>query len=115
MAKTVIEAKALTLNTWGDVTFVNGATTGVNVPAANADCKRLILVNNTATSKAAVTVKAGNGIQGVKDLEAYEIPASTLSVIRLDDGRFKNVSGEDNGYIVISGPATAQVAVVELP
>ena len=115
MAKTAIEAKTLTLNAWGDVTFVNGATAGVKVPAANADCKRLILVNNTASAEASVVVKAGNGIQGVQDLEAYKVPATTLSVIRLDDGRFKNVSGEDNGYIVITGPTTAQVAVVELP
>lgn len=114
MAKTAITATSLALNTWGDVTFTALATAGVKVPATNADCKRLILVN-AGTAEAAVTVKAGNGIQGVGDLGEYKVPANAISAIRLDDGRFKNVSGEDNGYIVISGPTTAKVAVVELP
>lgn len=113
MAKTVIAASKLTLNTWGDVTFTAGVKAGVDVPATNADCKRLVLVNNTTASPVDVTVKAGNGIQGVQDLETYSVPANTISAIRLDDGRFKNVSGDDNGNIVVM--TTAQVAVVELP
>lgn len=113
MAKTVITESTLALNTWGNITFTAGVKTGVDVPATNADFKRLILVNNTTTSAVDVTVKAGNGIQGVQDLETYSVPANTIAAIRLDDGRFKNVSGEDNGNIVVA--TTAQVAVVELP
>lgn len=117
MAKTKITADALKLNDWGVLTFTAGTTDGFQVPATNGDWKRLVLVQNTDTSAAVtVTVKQGNGIQGVKDLDAFSIPAGKTAAIRLDDGRYKNVSGEDKDYILIVPSSTkASMSVVELP
>lgn len=117
MAKTKITADALKLNDWGVLTFTAGTTDGFQVPATNGDWKRLVLVQNTDTSAAVtVTVKQGNGIQGVKDLDTFSIPAGKTAAIRLDDGRYKNVSGEDKDYILIVPSSTkASMSVVELP
>ena len=116
MAKTTITANELTLNAWGKVEFANGSTEGVQIPATNADFKRVILVNNTGTGNGTVTVKAGNGIQGVNDGETYSVASGGFAAIRLDDGRFKNVSGDDKDFVVVTTSAgTVKVAVIELP
>lgn len=117
MAKTKITADALTLNDWGVLTFTAGTTDGFQVPAVNGDFKRVVLVKNTDASAAlTVTVKQGNGIQGVKDLEAFSVAAGKIAAIRLDDGRYKNVSGEDKDYIIIVPSSTkAEMSVIELP
>lgn len=116
MAKVNITNDALVLNDWKVLTFTAGNTDGVAIPATNGDFKRLILVQNTNSSAAVtVTVKKGNGIQGVKDLEAFSVPAGKIAAIRLDDGRYKNVSGADKDKIIIvPSTANASVAVVEL-
>nr|DAD84140.1 MAG TPA: hypothetical protein [Podoviridae sp. ctoqT5] len=117
MAKVTITSDKLTLNDWKALTFTAGTTDGFKVPATNGDWKRVVLVQNTDTSAAiTVTVKQGNGIQGVKDLDAFSIPAGKTAAIRLDDGRYKNVSGEDKDYILIVPSSTkASMSVVELP
>lgn len=79
------------------------------------DDKTVIFVQNAATSAKTVTFKAGNGIQGVCDLEA-SVPASSTVPVVLDSGRFKNVSGEDKGKVIIMGAsADIKVAVIVLP
>lgn len=117
MAKVTITANELALNEWGTLTFTAGTTDGVRIPATNGDFKRLVLVQNTNTSSAVtVTVKQGNSIQGVKDLDAFSVAAGKVAAIRLDDGRYKNVSGDDKDYILIVPSSTnASVCVVELP
>lgn len=117
MAKVTITSDKLTLNDWKALTFTAGTADGFKVPATNGDWKRVVLVQNTDTSAAiTVTVKKGNGIQGVKDLDAFSIPAGKTAAIRLDDGRYKNVSGEDKDYILIVPSSTkASMSVVELP
>lgn len=117
MAKVTITSDKLTLNDWKALTFTAGTADGFKVPAVNGDWKRVVLVQNTDTSAAiTVTVKKGNGIQGVKDLDAFSIPAGKTAAIRLDDGRYKNVSGEDKDYILIVPSSTkASMSVVELP
>lgn len=115
MAKTTLEANVLALNEWGTINFVSGATDGIKVPATNGDWKRLVLINNTTSSAVTVTVKQGNGIQGVKDLDSFSVAASKVAAIRLDDGRYKQVSGDDKDYILIVPSAAVSAAVVELP
>lgn len=117
MAKVTITSDKLTLNDWKALTFTAGTTDGFKVPATNGDWKRVVLVQNTDTSAAiTVTVKKGNGIQGVKDLDAFSVAAGKTVAIRLDDGRYKNVSGEDKDYILIVPSSTkASMSVVELP
>lgn len=117
MAKVTITSDKLKLNDWASLTFTAGTTDGFKVPAVNGDFKRVVLVQNTDTSAAVtVTVKKGNGIQGVKDLDAFSVAAGKVAAIRLDDGRYKNVSGDDKDYILIVPSSTkASMSVIELP
>lgn len=117
MAKVKITSDKLSLNEWGTLTFTAGTTDGFQVPAVNGDWKRVVLVQNTDASAAVtVTVKQGNGIQGVKDLDAFSVAAGKTAAIRLDDGRYKNVYGEDKDYILIVPSSTkASMSVIELP
>ena len=91
------------------------AADGAEVRLDGHDERTLIMVQNTSTSEGTVTIKAGNGIQGVAD-EAHVIPASSTVFVVPESGRFKNVSGDDKGKLIIVGSAaTIKVAVVKLP
>lgn len=90
-------------------------TDGGVIPWNVRDEKVILYIENANTSAAkVVTVKAGNGIQGVNDLDV-EIAASSYILLALESGRFKNVSGEHKGKVVLSGPADIKVAVLRLP
>lgn len=103
----------------GGITFTaaTSATDGFEIPFGGDDFKTLILVQNTEASDAkGITVKMGNGIQGVADLALDEIAAGSMAGFTLDSGAFKQVSGEHKGnVIVIPEAATVKIAVVELP
>ena len=91
------------------------ASDGAEFAMSGRDDKTLILVQNSATSEGTVTVKAGNGIQGVNDL-TVTVPASSTMALVLDSGRYKNVSGADRGKVVVLGSAaTIKLAVIVLP
>lgn len=91
------------------------AADGAEFAMHGRDDKTLLLVQNSATSEGTVTVKAGNGIQGVNDL-SIAVPASSTTALVLDSGRYKNVSGNDRGKVVVLGSAaTIKLAVIELP
>lgn len=76
------------------------------------DDKSVIIVNNTTSGDVTVTVKAGNGIQGVSDLVLTA--KSGISVFKIESGRFKNVSGDNKGKIVLTSSGTPGVAIVAL-
>lgn len=78
---------------------------GMEIDFTGVDMRTLIMVDSTA----GVTIKAGNGIQGVADLEV----AAGKSVV-LESGAFKFVSGVHKGKVFITG-ATAKVSAIELP
>ena len=91
------------------------AADGAEFAMSGRDDKTLVLVQNSASSEGTVTVKAGNGIQGVNDL-TVTVPASSTTALVLDSGRYKNVSGNDRGKVVVLGSAaTIKLAVIELP
>lgn len=72
----------------------------------------LLLLQNASTSTSATaTVKAGNGIQGVNDLKV-SLDAGKFTVVSLDSGRFKNVSGEHKGKCLIDASSTTVKAAV---
>lgn len=90
-------------------------TDGAEVVMNGHDERTVVVVQNTATSSGTVTIKAGNGIQGVAD-EVFSVPASSTTFIVPESGRFKNVSGDDKGKMIIKGSAaTITVAVIKLP
>ena len=91
------------------------AADGAEVTLNHHDERTVILVQNTATAPGTVTLKAGNGIQGVND-EVCEIAASSTVFIVPESGRFKVVSGTDKGKLLITASAnTIKVAVIQLP
>ena len=61
------------------------------------DQKMILVVQ--ASSTTTLTVKAGNGIQGVADL-VLTVPVG-VSLVKLESGRFKFVSGDNKGNIVV--------------
>ena len=91
------------------------ANDGAEILWNGRDDKFLILVQNAATTAKTVTVKAGNGIQGVCDLTC-SVDASSYTFLAIDSGRFKNVTGKDKGKVVLSGSDdNIKVAVFKLP
>lgn len=71
-----------------------------------------IVIAVIAESAAKLTVKAGNGLQGVCDL-VLDVPMG-LHLLKLESGRFKFVSGEHKGKIVVSSSATISVGIAAL-
>lgn len=74
------------------------------------DDKMILVI--VATEESNVTIKAGNGIQGVADM-VLTVPVGT-SLVKLESGRFKNVSGENKGKIVIQSNKTPNVGAVAI-
>lgn len=87
------------------------ASTDTALEWPESDEKMILVLQNTATSAATLTVKSGNGIQGVVN-KALTVPASSVCVVKLDSGRFKNVRGENKGKIVINASAALKAGVV---
>ena len=73
--------------------------------------EHIVLVIN-ASAQTDLTVKAGNGIQGVTDL-VLTVPQG-VSLVKLESGRFKNVSGANKGKVIVVSPGTPSVGVVAL-
>ena len=76
------------------------------------DHKTVLVINNTGSNPATFTVLAGNGIQGAADLIVSA--AAGINLIKLDSGRFKNVSGDNKGKIIVKSSAAVSVGVVAL-
>ena len=73
----------------------------------------LIIKNTDASSDAVVTVKGGNSVMAMGDVN-INVAKGTEALVNLKDtGRFKNVHGEDAGYIVleVSGTDASKVSV----
>ncbi len=96
-----IEFEALTANTAKAITW------------DNSDEHSIVVVTNTGLSATDLTVKAGNGIQGVNDV-TYTVPANSTNIIKLESGRFKNVSGDNKGKIVVISTGTPSVGIAAL-
>ena len=99
---------------YADLLKAIDATDGAEIKLDGHDERCVLLVHNSASSASNVTVKAGNGLQGVSDL-VYSIPASNMALIVLESGKFKNVSGDYKGKAIIKGAASLKVAFIKLP
>lgn len=76
------------------------------------DAKMILVISNSGDSAVSLTVKAGNGIQGVADL-TLSAPKG-ISLVKLESGRFKFVSGANKGKIVVKSAETPSVGVAAL-
>ena len=86
------------------------ASTPTPLEWREGDEKMILVVN--ATAARTLTVKAGNGIQGVEDL-VLSVPVG-VSLLKLDSGRFKNVSGSDKGKVVVVADGALSAGVAAL-
>ena len=86
------------------------ASTPTAIAWSESDEKMVLVINASAATS--LTVKAGNGIQGVADL-VVTVPKG-ISLLKLESGRFKNVSGENKGKIVVVSEGTPAVGVAAL-
>ncbi len=73
------------------------------IPFDQKDDQTILVLANSGTSAVDVTIKAGNGLQGVNDL-TVSVKAGA-NVIKLESGRFKFVSGEHKGNILVNAAA----------
>jgi hypothetical protein len=88
---------------------------GIAIPFNVADDgKILLVVQNTGGAAADVTVKQGNGLQGVGDYVA-SVPAGKSVYGVFESGAFLNVSGGHIGKILLSGPTTVKAGAIALP
>lgn len=92
------------------------ATDGALVDFGAADQKiLLILQNGSASESKTATIKAGNGIQGVKDF-SITLAASETKLVNLESGKFMNMTGVNKGKILVKGTdANVKAACVVLP
>lgn len=113
----------------------NGATSatfGACFDMKDRDTKHLVIIQNTNASAAKVaTIKAGNSIQGVTDID-ISLAAGKYTAVVVESGRFKNVTENPTlrdlssateadkigakGKVFITGDsADIKVAVIKLP
>ena len=91
------------------------AADGAEIDYSGRDDKMLILLMNATDSTVTVTVKAGNGIQGVCDLK-IELAGASSKVLALESGRLKNVSGPDKGKVILTASAAGAGAMaIKMP
>ena len=86
------------------------ASTAKAIDWSEKDEQTVLVIN--ASAQTDLTVKAGNGIQGVTDL-VLTVPKG-VSLVKLESGRFKNVSGANKGKVIVVSTGTPSVGVVAL-
>ena len=62
----------------------------------------LILAQNSGAVDRTLTVELGNALQGVVDTTSSNIGAGALVLIKLNTGRYKNLSGTNKGKILLT-------------
>ncbi len=84
--------------------------------ASGRDEQFVVGVYNNASTDKTVTIKAGNGLQSEFGDLTFSITTKKIAWVVLSSGRFKNVTGDNKGNIVIEGASTdIQLKVIRLP
>lgn len=86
------------------------ANTAKAIEWPESDEKMTLVISASAATT--LTVLAGNGIQGVANLEV-NVPEG-VSLLKLESGRFKNVTGENKGKILVKSAGTPEIGVAAL-
>lgn len=101
---------------FASMTTAIDAADGAEFIMSERDDKYLVLAYNSGDDEQALTIKHGNGIQGVCDLELEALGSGQYTFVALDSGRVKHVSGEHKGKVLIAGgSANVKIAVFQLP
>lgn len=107
------DAVTVTSTTDGCLVMLNGTyeSGGKTVPVSVKDEALLLVLSNTDTSSSiSVTVKGGNAWAGHRDL-TVSVPKSGTVYLRLEGALYKNVSGDNSGYIVILPETASKITV----
>lgn len=114
MAIVKITPDKMDLNTGKAVSAATAldGTDGIYIDYTGKDNNILLLLSGSSSDT--VTIKAGDGLQGVAD-ETVQIQSSGITAINLESGRFKICSGEYAGYVHLTGASTTKVQAIELP
>lgn len=99
----------------------NGAGTptyGAYFTMGDRDEKYLIVIRNAASASGSdsvndnqsATIKAGNGIQGLKDITVSDLDHGEYTYVCIESGRFKNVAENDTLKALSSDTAGSQVS-----
>lgn len=99
------EAKAFT-----DILTALDTTDGGEIVWDMRDEKMLLVIENVNSASKKVTINAGNGIQGVNPI-SVELAQNKYTIVCIESGRFKNVSGADKGKVVITSDGGADIKV----
>lgn len=116
MSATAITKTVVTRNA---ATAVPSAATVVKTDGAlvtfdKDDQKILLLLKNNITNAThTAVIKAGNGLQGVSDLEVT-LAASSEACVVVESGRFVNVSGDNKGKVNIVSKDTVTGTQIEV-
>ena len=102
-------------------TFATCATNeGAYITFDKDDQKILVKIKNQITNAThTAVIVAGNGLQGVADLE-FTIAQSSEVVTVIESGKFVNVSGDNKGKVIVKDKSTTNtdaiaVAAIALP
>ena len=102
-------------------TFATCATNeGAYITFDKDDQKILLKIKNQITNAThTAVIVAGNGLQGTADVE-FTLAASTEVVTVLESGKFVNVSGDNEGKVIVKDKSTTNtnaiaVAAIALP
>ena len=89
-------------------------TDGALVTFDKDDQKILLLLKNAVTNAThTAVIKAGNGLQGVSDLEVTLGEGAEACVV-VESGRFMNVSGDNKGKVNIVSKDTTTGTQIEV-
>lgn len=119
MAAITVTPVKMEFNTLASAPAATAVTSGTDggyiVCAGHRDDRLLIALVNAAASAKAVTFQAGDGFQGVADMEV-SVPASSTAYIVLESAKFCIMSGEHKGKIHFTAADTnISVSAIELP
>ena len=115
MANATIARKKLTRNVGATTSLTSISGAGNKLDLGGADYKSLILFHNAGNADATATIQVGNGIQGQGSTLAVTVEDGDYAAVVVDSGEFKNVSGTDKGYALVTASAALSAAVIELP
>lgn len=112
MAQTLVDNLKLKFNEAGEMPEATAATSadGLAFDYTGREDGRILLILAGAST---ATVKAGNGLQGVEDLEVT-IPSGGQAVLVVESGKYVNVFGESKGKVIVAGSGLTGIGI-ELP
>jgi len=116
MAATKITNTVVTRNA---ATAVPSAATVANIDGAlvtfDKDDQKILLLlkNNVAAVTHTAVIKAGNGLQGVTDLEVT-LDGGAEACVVVESGRFMDVSGDNKGKVNIVSKDTTTGTQIEV-